>query len=78
MVTKADWIMASVGKSWYALRYSCDGPRSARVYDPKGISHIAAYFHIKTPLTEERARAMVDRLNGPRGELHRVRGTFAD
>lgn len=78
MATKPDWIMASVGKSWYALQLNCDGPREGRIYDPKGVSHIAARFNIKTPLTEEKARAMVDKLNGPRGELRRVRGTRAD
>jgi len=78
MSTESNWIMANVGKSWYTVCRPDGRPIEDRLYDPLGISEIEADFHIRSPLTEKRARAMVDKLNGPRGQLRRVRGTRTD
>lgn len=72
MSIEQNWVMATNGESWFAIRRYPAGYFSEEVYDPKGISGSRAKFLIKTPLTAEKARGMVDKLNGPRGELRRV------
>lgn len=53
-----DWIVCQVGSQFYAIKRDF-----SELYDPLNLSMHTAQFNMKTPMTKEKAKAMVDRMN---------------
>lgn len=71
MAGEKTWVVAQIGSRFYATRIE-DGNWTGDVYDPLGLKAHTARFHLSTKLTEEHAKRIVDKLNGPRGPLTKV------
>ena len=71
MAEEKTWVVAETARKFYAVRIE-NGAWTTDVYDPLGLKAHTARFSLDTRLTEEHAKRIVDKLNGPRGPLTKV------
>ena len=69
----AKWVVAYLGRRYAAFRLGEFGTSdSTECYDPEGIRTKCLRWMMNSPLTKERAIALVNKLNGPRGDLTEI------